>query len=404
MPKSGVAVMPIHNLADIELTAFSADATPLAPVRCSDPMLLAFCQALSSQLLRDPASKQFPDVMTFGYFCRKSSISKVMNTLHDRESRLGWGTVLHIAPANIPVNFAFSFLMGFLSGNNNYVRVPSTAYPQVDLIVGAIDGILADPAFEHLRPRINFFACERDHPALVEMVGRVAGLVVWGGDTTVAKFKAMDKPISAIELYFPDRVSSAVLAASEIQGLDEDELTKLCDRFFNDTFLVDQNACSSPSMIFWIGENGVRDAARQRFWSRFGERLAEKYELEPVKMMDKHLDVMAMVAELERPTSLSERGDIIWRFDDKDLAGRRFRFGNFLEFDIDDIVEIIDHLRPNEQTITQFGMVSHDIFKALAESGRMVDRIVQVGDALSMSMQWDGKQILSLLSRQVEIS
>ena len=42
--------------------------------------------------------------------------------------------------------------MGFLSGNNNYVRVPSTAYPQVDLIVGAIDGILADPAFEHLRP------------------------------------------------------------------------------------------------------------------------------------------------------------------------------------------------------------------------------------------------------------
>ena len=49
-------------------------------------------------------------------------------------------------------------------------------------------------------------------------------------------------------------------------------------------------------------------------------------------------------------------------------------------------------------------MVSHDIFKALAESGRMADRIVQVGDALSMSMQWDGKQILSLLSRQVEIS
>ena len=112
-------------------------------------------------------------------------------------------------------------------------------------------------------------------------------------------------------------------------------------------------------------------------------------------MMDKHLDVMAMVAGLKRPTSLSERGDIIWRFDDKDLAGGRFRFGNFLEYDIDDIGQIIDYLRPNEQTITQFGMVSHDIFKALAASGRMVDRIVPVGDALSMSMQWDGKQVLS---------
>ena len=120
-------------------------------------------------------------------------------------------------------------------------------------------------------------------------------------------------------------------------------------------------------------------------------------------MMDKHLDVMAMVAEIERPAYLSERGDIIWRFDDKDLAGSRFRFGNFLEFDIDDIVEISDHLRANEQTITQFGMVSHDIFETLAASGRMVDRIVPVGEALSMSMQWDGKQVLSLLSRQVEI-
>ena len=403
MPKSGVAVMPIHNLADIELTAFSADATPLAPVRCSDPMLLAFCQALSSRLLRDPASRQFPDVMTFGYFCRKSSISKVMNTLHDRDSRLGWGTVLHIAPANIPVNFAFSFLMGFLSGNINYVRVPTTPYPQVDLIVGAIDDILADPDFATLRPRIKFFTCERDHPALVGMVGGAAGLVVWGGDTTVAKFKAMGKPVSAVELYFPDRVSSAVLAASEIQRLDEDELTKLCDKFFNDTFLVDQNACSSPGMMFWVGGKKARETARQRFWSRLGERLAEKYQLEPVRMMDKHLDVMAMVAALERPTTLSERGDIIWRFDDEDLVGSKLRFGNFLEFDIDDIVEIIDHLRPNEQTITQFGFCSRDIFEALVTSQRIVDRIVPVGDALSMSMQWDGKHVLSLLSRHVEI-
>ena len=396
--------MPINDIADIELTPLSADATKLAPIRCSDPALLAFCQALSSRLLRDPASRQFPDVMTFGYFCRKSSISKVINTLHDRDSRLGWGTVLHIAPANIPVNFAFSFLMGFLSGNINYVRVPTTPYPQVDLIVGAIDDILADSAFENLGQRVNFFTCERDHPALVRMVGEASGLVVWGGDTTVAKFKAMDKPISAVELYFPDRVSSALLAARAIQDLDENDLTKLCDRFFNDTFLVDQNACSSPSMLFWVGEDRARHTAKQRFWNRFSERLAGKYELEPVRMMDKHLDVMSMVAELERPASLSDRGDIIWRFDDKDLAGSRFRFGNFLEFDIDEIGQVIDHLRPNEQTITQFGLLSRDIFEALAASGQMVDRIVPIGDALSMSMHWDGKQVLSLLSRQVEIS
>ena len=298
-PKSGVAAMPIHDLADIDLTAFRlmpAAGYSSAAIR----RLLAFCQALSSRLLRDPARRQFPDVMTFGYFCRKSSISKVINTLHDRDSRLGWGTVLHIAPANIPVNFAFSFLMGFLSGNSNYVRVPSTPYPQVDLIVGAIDDILADPAFESLRPRRLIFHM-RAGPALVGMVGGAAGLVVWGGYDR-GQIQSMEK-VSAVELYFPDRVSSAVLAASEIQGLDEDELTKLCDKFFNDTFLVDQNACSSPGMMFWVGEKKARETARQRFWSRLGERLAEKYQLEPVRMMDKHLDVMAMVAEMERPAT-----------------------------------------------------------------------------------------------------
>ena len=146
----------------------------------------------------------------------------------------------------------------------------------------------------------------------------------------------------------------------------------------------------------------MRDAARQDSGAALANSFPKSTSWNLSGLMDKHLDVMAMVAEINVP-HLSERGDIIWRFDDKDLAGSGFRFGNFLEFDIDDIVEISDHLRANEQTITQFGMVSHDIFETLAASGRMVDRIVPVGEALSMSMQWDGKQVLSLLSRQVEI-
>ena len=134
-------------------------------MRCNDPALLDFCQALSSRLLRDPGSRQFPDVMTFGYFCRKS-ISKVINTCTTVTAGLA-GVVLHIAPANIPVNFAFSFLMGFSVRQHQLCPRTDNPYPQVDLIVAAIDDILADPDFATLRPRIKFFTCERDHPALV---------------------------------------------------------------------------------------------------------------------------------------------------------------------------------------------------------------------------------------------
>jgi hypothetical protein len=396
--------MPILDVTDISPSAFSQNPSSPGARRCDDPVFIDFCQALSSRLLRDPECRKFPDVMTFGYFCRKSSISKVFDSLPNSRLRMGWGSVIHIAPSNIPVNFAFSFLMGFLSGNANFVRVPSRTFRQVDLIVKAIDAVLADDDFSMLRGSITFFTCERDHPALANMVRRADGLIVWGGDATVAGFRAMEKRASAVELYFPDRVSSAVFSADAVIALEDKALTKLCDRFFNDTFLTDQNACSSPGILFWAGHSKMLAMAKNRFWTCFGARLAKKYLIEPTRMMDKHLDVMAMVNAVERPVEIASQDDIAWRFKDSDLGSAKLRYGNFLEVDIASIEEIAPHLRPNEQTITQFGFVSRDIFNALAETGRMVDRIVPVGEALSMSMQWDGKQVVSLLSRQIELA
>ena len=396
--------MPILDFAEIDLRALIQDLSSPMVRRCDDPILVDFCQALSSKLLRDPECRQYPDVMTFGYFCRKSSISKVFDALPNRALRLGWGSIVHIAPSNIPVNFAFSFLMGFLSGNANYVRVPSRTFRQVDLIVTAIDAVLADDDFASLREYNRFFTCERDNPALVDMVRTAAGLVVWGGDATVSGFRAMDKRVSAVELYFPDRVSSAVLSAAAVITHDDKALTTLCDRFFNDTFLTDQNACSSPGILFWTGDKTALTAAKDRFWTRFGARIADKYRIEPTRMMDKHLDVMTMVEAVERPVEIASQDDITWRFTDRDLGSLKLRFGNFLEVDIAALDEIVPYLRLNEQSITQFGVASQDIFDALARHGRMVDRIVPVGEALSMSMQWDGKQVVSLLSRQVELA
>lgn len=395
--------MPILDLADVDQRPFSGAPALLSARRCDDPVLLNFCQTLSSLLLRDPECRQFADVMTFGYYCRKSSISKVFDALPDRGLRMGWGALIHIAPSNIPVNFAFSLLMGFLSGNNNYIRVPSTASRQVDLIVAAIDTVLNDDEFAQLRDSITFFTCERDDPILIRMVGGAAGVVVWGGDATVAGFKAMKKRVSAVELYFPDRVSSAVLSAAEIIGVDDDALTKLCDNLYNDTFLVDQNACSSPGIVFWVGDAGSLETARNRLWSRFSTKLAKTYQIEPTRMMDKHLDVMNMVTSLGRPVETTVQDDVIWRFNDSKLGSATLRFGNFLEIDVACLDDIAAHLRPNEQTITQYGFASQDIFDALAKAGYMVDRIVPVGQALSMSMQWDGKNVVSLLSRKVEV-
>ena len=180
VPKSGLR-MPIHNLADIKLTAFSADA-PAGSGAMQRSDASGVLPSVVVATAPRPSQQAISRCYDIWLFLPQKQHKQVMNTLHDRDNRLGWGTVLHIAPANIPVNFAFSFLMGFLSGNINYVRVPTTPYPQVDLIVGAIDDILADPDFATLRPRINFSHASRITPPLSAwLVGRrgwLSGVVI----------------------------------------------------------------------------------------------------------------------------------------------------------------------------------------------------------------------------------
>ena len=49
-------------------------------------------------------------------------------------NRIGLGLVFHIAPSNIPTNFAYSLIFGLLSGNSNIVKVPSKNFDQIKII------------------------------------------------------------------------------------------------------------------------------------------------------------------------------------------------------------------------------------------------------------------------------
>ena len=51
---------------------------------------------------------------------------------------IGRGKVLHIAPSNVPMNFAYSFAFGLLSGNINLVRLPSKEFAQIRILCDVI--------------------------------------------------------------------------------------------------------------------------------------------------------------------------------------------------------------------------------------------------------------------------
>lgn len=364
-----------------------------------------FLNALSRAILNNKEARGHPDLATFGYFCRKANIARAIGDLPSAAARFGWGTLVHIAPSNIPLNFAFSFVIGLLAGNSNFVRLPSRHFAQTSLCVALIDRVLYDPVFEPIARRTRFAQTDRESAALHGLIAESAGLVVWGGDATVRRFRALPKSPRCVEVYFPDRVSSLLVDASGYLALTLEEARLSARRFFNDTFLVDQNACSSPTTVFWLGDKADVTTAQDQFWSLLAPILSAEYLIDPVARINRNLDILRDVITVGHALRLTTDHDV-FRLADPEILGLPLRFGTFLELPITQAAQLLDYLRPNEQTLTTLGIAPDEVFRQLTAKGRIpgVDRIAPVGDALDIGFNWDGKELLSILSRRVQVS
>ncbi len=137
MPKLGDVVMYFPSNTNLEFLAGS-EIKPHRPFAPFEPILCEFLQDISTELINSVESKKYPDIMTFAFWCRKANINKIKKLFEDGSIRLGLGLVFHITPSNVPINFAFSFAFGLLSGNANIVRAPTRSFPQVDVICEVI--------------------------------------------------------------------------------------------------------------------------------------------------------------------------------------------------------------------------------------------------------------------------
>ena len=113
-------------------------------------MVCGFFNDLSTDLRSNKKAKLYPDIITFAFWCRKANISRLKKDFLDGKVRLGLGLAFHITPSNVPINFAFSFVFGMLSGNANIVRLPSKLFPQVEIICSAIDNLFRLKKYQNL--------------------------------------------------------------------------------------------------------------------------------------------------------------------------------------------------------------------------------------------------------------
>lgn len=370
------------------------------------PQVLQFCADLSQMLMADAEARTFPDLITFAFFCRRAHLEQRKTMMNDALFRLGRGRVLHIAPANIPVNFAYSLVFGLLAGNANLVRLPSRAFPQIDVFCRVLTTLFQREEYRILQQQNALVRFSRESAFLPQMSPRFDAMMLWGGDQTLAWMRRLERHPRCVELAFPDRYSFAVLEASAVLALDAVGLDRLCAGFYNDTYLVDQNACSSPRLLVWLGDASTAAAAREKFWHALQQYVAGHYVPSAMQAIEKQLRILQVLDRFPLSLPLTAYGPAILVarlesvvHDNHLLTGQ---FGLFFEVVQTSLATVLPVVTPKYQTLTYFGMPASMLRDALlAARCKGIDRIVPVGAALDMDLVWDGYSLVQALSRIV---
>jgi hypothetical protein len=372
------------------------------------PKVKAFLAALSERLLADPEVRTLPDVVSFAYWCRKSNIERQAADLGGTRLRLGRGVTFHIPPTNVPVNFAFSWVFGLLAGNANVLRLPNADFPQVPAILRHIEALFADEAHRELADMNVFvrYAHEEEITAAFSALCDVR--IIWGGDAVVLGIRKAPLSPRGVEVAFPDRTSFAVFGSAQVAAMRDEEVTRLAAGFYNDTYLMDQNACSSPRLVVWLGKAQAK-SAQERFWAAVEREVARRgYQVPPISAVDKLLQTCRDAITLKGPSHLTTAGNVIYRLAvplvSRELEGRRCSCGYFYEFTTDVLDELADVITWKYQTLAYAGVSKDDLARFVTDH-RMpgIDRIVPVGSAMDIGLVWDGYDLIATLSRVCDV-
>jgi hypothetical protein len=371
------------------------------------PQVLEFLGDLSQMLCTDPRVRTLPDLYSFGFWCRRASLDAMRLDYPEIDSRLGRGVVFHVGPANVPVNFAYSLVAGLLAGNANIVRVPSADFIQVRIAAQALDALLNNPVHMGLREHIRLVRYDRSAQDITALLSSVCDVrVIWGGDGTIDNIRRIALPARAFDVTFADRFSICVIGAQRY--LDEGKASALAQGFYNDTYLFDQNACSAPHLVLWLGAPEVVKLARDLFWQELHAHVQGRYTLKPSSAVDKLAQALRFVALHEGSRITPSQDNLITRITLGKLEPRiddwQGNCGFFFEYALDNLEQILSIISRRYQTLSYAGLDKGRL-QALIIRGRAsgIDRIVPIGRTLEFSLQWDGYDLVRTLSRSVMV-
>jgi Acyl-CoA reductase (LuxC) len=312
------------------------------------------------------------------------------------------GVVGHWPAGNIEIQPLLSMSCALLGGNACLVRIPSGLVAQVQALIEKLSEV-ADGGLLLERLCMASFAHERTDLQRA-MAAAVDGAMIWGGAEAVTQIRALPFPHWARIAVFGPRLSVAAMDGDS-WSVGSGRQT-WCRRLARDVWQFDQQACSSPQVLFL--ERCARGEVAE-FATALAEAFEEENRLHPRESI--HPAVTSAIC-LARATWLLEEADRHALFpatpDWTLLLGSGATIpaptqGRTLSvLLVDDLLEPIARFDGRVQTL---GLAVSDEAKEAAltsAAGRNgVDRIVKLGRMHVFGSPWDGLDLVRPMVRLV---
>ena len=312
------------------------------------------------------------------------------------------GVLGHWPAGNIEIQPILSMTCGLMGGNAALVRIPPDL---VDVTRVLMERLTAGDNCQQLVRRMFLATFDHARQDLQEaMAQSVDGAMIWGGKEAVLTVRSLPFPHWARLAVFGPRKSVAAMDAEAWS--DQRKREAWCQRLARDVWQFDQQACSSPQVLFLEKTPG---ASAPEFLSALERAFATENRLHPRRAMPVALTSAICRARaswlLEDPThrAVFPPGPD-WTL----LLGSGSRMpeptqGRTLTvLEVDDLREPISEFEGDVQTL---GLAIADSSKetalALLAGSRGVDRVVKLGRMHVFSSPWDGADLIRPMVRWV---
>ena len=369
-------------------------------------LTVEFLDDFSKLLKKQKNIYQFADLTYLIFWTRKSKIANLKLENDNETLKLGRGIAFHVCPSNIPTNFIYSFFFGLLSGNSNIIKMSSAKSKEKSIILYCLKKLFNKKKYKKIKNSTHFF--EYDYLNNEKITQKLSmncdARVIWGSDQTINKIKSYPSKERCVDIFFPDRYSISIINSTEYKKLNDEKKNILANRFYYDSYSMNQLGCNSPQIIFWIGKNIEQQSI---FWKKLNSVVDKKLRFKQIEVVDKYLRLLEIIIDNEKQLGkVYKINNNIYILENKkkNIENLRGLNGIFFQMNLSSLSDIKKYITKKCQTASYFGFRKENFEQLFFNSNILgIDRVVPIGKSLEIDTIWDGYDIVRSLSRNISL-